>query len=172
METLECIKSRTSTRSYKPDKIPEEDVEEIIDAAIHAPSAGNLQDWEFVLVKDPENKRGLMRACADQAFVGQSQVSVVVCSNLESIGPCGERGRRLYTIQDTAAATQNLMLGAGRHGIGTCWIGKFEEEEVRELLGLPEHVRPVAVIPLGYPSQEPGSANRRPLEESLHEERF
>ena len=149
MDAMECIKGRTSVRRFKNEEIPDLLLDEILEAAIAAPSAGNCQDWEFIVVKKPENKRKLAEASLGQQMIEQAPVVVVVCSNLKKISRYGGRGEVLYTIQDSAAATQNLMLAAWAKGIGSCWVGAFNEGEVKEILVLPEHVRPMAVVPLG-----------------------
>ncbi|MBN2330212.1 MAG: nitroreductase family protein [Candidatus Aenigmarchaeota archaeon] len=173
MNTIECIKSRASVRSYKPDEIPDAVLDEVLDAAIHAPSAGNVQDWEFVVVRKQETKARLAEAAYAQGFIAQAPVIVVVCSNLRTISAAyGERGKGLYSIQDTSAASQNLMLAACEKGIGTCWVGSFNDEKVREILVLPTHVRPMALIPMGYPASQPRRTNRRVLGEVVHRDMY
>jgi nitroreductase len=171
METLECIKARTSVRSYKPDPIPEVLLNKILEAAVNAPSAGNMQDWEFVIVKDSGNRKALSDAAQGQIFVAQAPVVIVVCSDLKRISAAyGSRGENLYSIQDTAAAVQNIMLAACDLGLGTCWVGAFREDKVRSLLSLPEHVRPLAIIPMGYPSSIPKKPKRS--DGHAHKERY
>jgi nitroreductase len=172
MDVMDCIKSRRSVRRFKPDEISDSQLNIILDAAIHAPSAGNAQDWDFVVVKKQESRRRLMQACAGQSMVGQAPVVIVVCANLKKIARYGSRGEGLYSIQDTALASQNLILAAWSLGIGSCWIGRFDEGEVRQLLVLPEFVRPVAIIPLGYPAERPSKPERWPLKDFVHKEHF
>ena len=126
MNTMECIESRVSVRNFRPDKIPENVLDGIIGAAIRAPSAGNVQDWEFIVVRNAENKGRLAEAAFDQDFISKAPAVIVVCSNHRSIGNAyGERGTNLYSVQDTAAATQNLILAAWDKGLGCCWVGSF-----------------------------------------------
>jgi nitroreductase len=173
MNTIECIKSRSSVRSFKPDEIPDRVLDEILDAAIHAPSAGNVQDWEFVVVKNKETKGRLAQAAYAQDFIARAPIIVIVCSNLRMISAAyGERGTSLYSIQDTSTAAQNLLLAAWEKGIGTCWIGSFNDERVRETLVLPKHVRPMAIIPLGYPASGPTRTRRKQLGEVVHREMY
>lgn len=155
METLECIESRRSIRKYKKKEIPDDILNKILEAAIHAPSAGNLQDWVFIVVKNKEKKQKLAEAAYGQRFVAEAPVVIVVCSDLKRISYYGQRGIELYSIQDAAAATQNLLLAAWDCGIGGCWIGAFDEDEVSKILSLPEYVRPLAIVPLGYPAEKP-----------------
>ncbi len=171
MNTIECIKSRSSVRSFKQDEVSEKLVEEILDAAIRAPSAGNVQDWEFIVVRNREVKARLTEAAWGQGFISQAPVIVVVCSNVRKISDAyGERGSSLYSIQDTAAATQNMMLAACDKGLGSCWVGSFNEGKVKEVLVLPAHVRPVAIVPVGFPASEPRKSQRKSLGEVVHKD--
>ncbi len=172
MKAIDCIKGRASVRRFRKGSIPDAVLDEILDAAAAAPSAGNCQDWDFVVVKKPENRSRLAKAAMGQEMIGDAPAVVVVCSNLSKIERYGTRGQALYTIQDSAAAAQNLMLAAWDNGIGSCWVGAFDEAEVSQLLALPGHVRPMAIIPLGYPAEKPDKPKRRPLKDSVHMERF
>ncbi|MFQ5909014.1 MAG: nitroreductase family protein [Thermoplasmata archaeon] len=173
MELSEAIGSRRSIREYRDDDVPEELVDQLLMAACQAPSAGNTQSWEFVIVRDPRRKQDLARAALDQKFVAEAPVVVAVCANqARSAAEYGARGADLYSIQDCAAATQNLLLTAFSIGLGTCWVGAFDEEAVSRLLGLPEDVRPLALIPVGYPVEEPEAPPRFPLSRVVHSGRF
>lgn len=160
MKTLECIKSRRSIRRYKKKKIPDEILNEILEAAVCAPSAGNLQDWIFIVVRNEKKKQELAEAAYGQDFVVEAPVVIVVCSDLERISYYGRRGRELYSIQDTAAATQNILLAAWDFGIGGCWVGAFDEKEVSKILDLPKNVRPLVILPLGYPAEKQRKSTR------------
>jgi nitroreductase len=172
MDAMDCIKGRASVRRFKQDGIPDIVLDEVLEAAIAAPSAGNCQDWEFVVVRKPENRKRLASACMGQKMIEQAPVVVVVCSNTKKISRYGERGETLYTIQDAATATQNLMLAAWSKDIGSCWVGAFDEAEVSQLLVLPGHVRPMAVVPLGYPEEKPEKPRRWELKDFVHKEHF
>lgn len=173
MDVLEAIKSRRSIRSYKRNDISEKDVRRLINAARQAPSAGNIQPWEFVIVKDPERKQQLSVAALNQTFISQAPVVIVVCANeTRSKLGYGNRGVSLYCIQDTAAAIENLLLAAHALGLGACWVGAFREEIARAVLNTPAHVRPIAIIPIGYPSKKPTIRARRSLEDIVHRETF
>lgn len=173
MDILEIIKGRRSIRNFKTENLPEQAVENLVEAARWAPSAGNTQPWKFIIVRKPEIKKRLAKAALEQAFVEEASVVIVVCAdeNRSSQG-YGNRGRTLYCIQDTAAAIQNIHLAAYSLGLGTCWIGAFDEEEARTILKIPQGIRPVAIIPVGYPAESPQPRNRRPLEEIVHYETF
>jgi nitroreductase len=133
MDVLEAIKGRRSVRSFKGEKnVPEETVEELIDAARWAPSAGNIQPWEFIIVRNPDIKEKLAEAASNQSFLEEAPVVIIVCAdeNRSSQG-YGQRGKTLYCIQDTAAAIQNIHLAAHSLGLGTCWVGAFREQRAR-----------------------------------------
>ena len=173
MDVLEAIKGRRSIRAFKSEDVPPEIVEKLIDAARWAPSAGNIQPWEFIIVRNPEIKRNLAKAALNQSFIEEAPVVIVVCADeIRSSQGYGVRGKTLYCIQDTAAATQNIHLAAYSLGLGTCWVGAFNEEEARKILEIPEGVRPVAIIPVGYPAEKPSARNRRPLNQIIHYEKF
>ena len=173
MDVLEAIKGRRSIRAFKSEDVPPEIVEKLIDAARWAPSAGNIQPWEFIIVRNPEIKRNLAKAALNQSFIEEAPVVIVVCADeVRSSQGYGVRGKTLYCIQDTAAATQNIHLAAYSLGLGTCWVGAFNEEEARKILEIPQGVRPVAIIPVGYPAEKPSARNRRPLNQIIHYEKF
>jgi nitroreductase len=152
MEVFECIVSRRSVRNYEKKDVPDELIGQILEAAIHAPSAGNLQPWEFIVVKDKTTKKELALAALRQRHVEEAPVVIVVCADPEkSSERYGERGKNLYCIQDTAAAIENMLLVANSLGLGTCWVGAFEEDEVREILNIPQRLKPVALITIGFP---------------------
>lgn len=173
MDVLEAIRNRRSVRAYTEKDVSEATVERLIDAARHAPSAGNIQPWEFVVVRKPEVKRLLSAAAMDEPMIEEAPVVVVVCADEERSGQgYGSRGRTLYCLQDTAAATQNMLLATHALGLGACWIGAFSEEGVREALRVPGGVRPVAIVPVGHPAERPGARLRRPISEIVHRESF
>jgi len=173
MDVLEAIKGRRSIRAFKNQDVPAETVEELIDAARWAPSAGNIQPWEFIIVRKPRIKRRLVEAALGQMFIEEAPVVIVVCANEErSSQGYGVRGETLYCLQDTAAAIQNIHLTAYSLGLGTCWVGAFREEETRKILKIPHGVRPVAIIPVGYPAESPSPRRRRPISQMVHYETF
>ncbi|MDH5495344.1 MAG: nitroreductase family protein [Candidatus Bathyarchaeota archaeon] len=173
MDVFEAIKDRRSIRVFEREAISEEHVERLIDAARHAPSAGNIQPWEFVIVRDQQIKRQLSVAALNQTFIEEAPVVIVVCANEARSGQgYGSRGVNLYCIQDTAAATENILLAAYAMGLGACWVGAFREEMVRQALNTPTHVRPVAIVPVGNTSEKPAPRGRRPMREIVHRETF
>jgi len=173
MDVLKAIRGRRSIRTFKSDDVSPETVEKLLDAASWAPSAGNIQPWEFIVVRKPEIKRRLVEVALDQTFIEEAPVVLVVCANENrSSQGYGIRGKTLYCIQDTAAAIQNLHLIAYSLGLGTCWIGSFREEKAREILKIPQGIRPIAIIPVGYPAETPPPRNRRPISQIVHYETF
>ena len=173
MDVFEAIRGRRSIRAFRETDVPKETVEKLIEAASWAPSAGNIQPWEFIVVRNPETKRKLAEAALGQSFIEEAPVVIVVCADEErSARGYGTRGKTLYCIQDTAAAIQNIHLAAYALGLGTCWVGAFREEEARKILEIPDGVRPVAIIPVGYPAESPSPRSRRPLKQIIHYEKF
>ena len=173
MDVLEAIKGRRSIRAFKNQDVSAEIVQKLIDAAQWAPSAGNIQPWEFIIVRKPEIKSRLVEAALNQMFIEEAPVVIVVCANEErSSQGYGERGKTLYCIQDTAAAIQNIHLTAYSLGLGTCWVGAFREEGTRKILKIPRGIRPVAIIPIGYPAEAPTARGRRSVSQLVHYETF
>ncbi|MDI7276163.1 MAG: nitroreductase family protein [Anaerolineae bacterium] len=168
MDFWQVIRSRHSVREYAPDQEVTPDlINGLLSAAIEAPSAGNCQSWHFVVVRDPALRAELAHAALDQMFLAEAPVVIVVCADPErSARRYRERGRSLYTFQDTAAATENLLLAATALGLGACWVGAFDERQAHQVLRLPPELIPVAMVPVGYPLR-PSSreTTRRPLSE-------
>ncbi|MEM5794455.1 MAG: nitroreductase family protein [Candidatus Aenigmatarchaeota archaeon] len=173
MNVFEAIFGRRSVRSFKKEEIDDRLIGLMLYCATQAPSAGNTQDWVFIVVKNEEIKRKLAKAALDQDFIIEAPVVVVVCSDLKKISlRYEERGERLYSIQDVAAATQNMLLAAYALGLSSCWVGAFDEEEVKFILELPEHIRPLAIIPVGYSEEKPEAPPRIPFENLTYLDRF
>lgn len=173
MDLLEAIKGRRSIRAFKNEEVSVEDVERLVDAARWAPSAGNIQPWEFIVVRKPEIRKALVEAALGQDFIKEASVVIIVCANENrSSERYGVRGKSLYCIQDTAAALQNIHLTAYSLGLGTCWIGAFNEEEARRILKIPQGIRPVAIVPVGYLAETARLPKKRPLDQIVHYEAF
>lgn len=171
---MDVIKGRRSIRRFKRgEKVSEEDLKKILEAATYAPSAGNRQPWEFIIVENEDTKNKLAEAAYNQTWITEAPIIIVVCANEErSASRYGERGRTLYCIQDTAAAIQNMLLMAHSLGYGTCWVGAFNENEVRRILNIPIGVRPVAIIPIGKPDEKPTMPPRIPIQKLIHYEKY
>lgn len=168
MSILDIMVHRRSIRQFTGMPVPEEAVRALIEAVRWAPSAGNLQSRKFLFVFDGTKRKELARAALGQDFIAQAPLAVVACLDRRIAVRYGDRGVNLYSIQDVAAAVMNLMLMAQEIGLGTCWVGAFNEYDVAELLDLPDHLRPVAIVPVGWPAWVPfGAPKRLPQEEAV-----
>ncbi len=165
MEFFEVVEKRRSVRAFREIDVPPEVVGRILQAAIRAPTAGNRQPWHFYVVRDKAVRQALAEAARGQEFISQAPVSIVVCADAEqSAGRYGDRGRELYCLQDTAAAIEHILLSAVALGLGSCWVGAFDEAYAARVLKLPRHHRPVAILPIGTPARDEGPTTpRQPL---------
>lgn len=168
MRTMEHFRNRRSVRNFTKDDVPDEVIAEALEAGNLAPSAGNLQARDFVVVRDREKKRALADAAHSQQFLADAPVVIVCCANQERIAEYGPRGRELYCIQDVAAAIENALLYLADAGYGACWVGAFNEKKVSDLLRLPMHVRPLAMLPVGRPAAEGRSPPRLGIDSLIH----
>lgn len=162
MEILKAVKERRSIRSFQKKEIPDDAVDKLIEGIIWAPSAGNLQSRKFYFIKNAELKQQLAQAAFGQNFISEASLTIVACTDNKISKRYGDRGTHLYSIQDASASIMNMMLVAHELGLGTVWVGAFDEWPVFEVLNLPKNLRPVAIIPVGYPAKIP-SAPRRML---------
>ncbi len=170
-EVLEgLIRGRRSVRRFSNQPVSAEHLARLVEAFRWAPSAGNAQPWRLIVVRSAELRHGLATSALSQRFVEQAPVVFVVCADLERARQTyGDRGASLYCLQDTAAATQNLLLMAHALGLGACWVGAFRESMVAELLSVPRHLRPVAMVPVGWPDDRPCPPVRREAAEFLED---
>ncbi len=165
LEFFEVIGRRRSVRAYSPKPVEEEKLTKIFQAANMAPSAGNLQAYQVYAMHDLTKRKALAHAAFDQDFIIEAPVCLVFCADpARSATKFGERGRELYSIQDATIAGTYAMLAATDQGLATVWIGEFDEDEVRGVVGA-ESLRPVAMFPVGYPAEEPKAPERRAIEE-------
>jgi nitroreductase len=173
MDLFEAIRGRRSVRAFKPTPVPDELVNKVLEAAQWAPSAGNLQARSFIVVKDSKIKTDLYIAALHQSFIKEAPINIVVCADeRRSEIRYGQRGRELYSILDASAAVQNLLLAAHALGLGTCWIGAFNDNSVKRALSLPDWLRPIAIIPMGFPDEKPVAPPRVPLKEVTYLDRY
>lgn len=173
MGILSVIRKRRHIHKFKPNPIPAGTIESLLEAARWAPSAGNLQPWEIVLIRSDSQKEKLVDASGGKQYIRSAPVILVFCADLSQTAKrYGERGTSLYVIQDTAAAIQNVLLAAKDFGLGSGWVGAFDERAVSGVLGLPSHVRPMAIILVGTSDEDPRPPPRREVEEFIHLERF
>jgi len=155
MSILKIIKERRSIRGFQKKEIPGEIIDKMIESLIWAPSAGNLQSRKFYFVFEEKIKEKLVEAAFGQNFIAQAPLVIIGCTDKEKVDYYGERGKNLYSICDVSASIQNMMLLAKELGLGTCWVGKFDEKEVSKILNLPDNLRPIVIVPVGYPAEKP-----------------
>jgi len=161
---LEAIKKRQSVRSYQNKEIPEDILQQVLEAGRLAPSANNKQHWKFIVVKDEDLRKKLVPACKNQKFVEEASVVIAGCgTDPDYVMTCGEHS---YSI-DLAIALDHMSLEAASLGLGTCWIGAFYQDQVKEILGVPEGVHIVNLLTLGYPKKLGTKTGRKPLSEII-----
>lgn len=168
MNVLEAIKTRRSVRKYRPEPIPDGDLKKIMKAAQLAPSAGNKQPWRFVVVRDPETKKKLGEIARGQTWISDAGAVVAALAMDKKSPEVYER----WAERDVMTAVEHMVLAAWSLGYGTCWIGAFYEDRVKELLGIPAEMTVINLLPIGVPDESPEARTRRPLEEIFHGERY
>jgi nitroreductase len=158
MDALQAILTRRSVREYTDQPVSDETVTELLRAAMAAPSAGNQQPWEFVVVRDRSILRQTAAVSRYARMVANAPVAVVICGNRDRERHGG------FWVQDCSAATENLLVAARASGLGAVWLGMYPLEErvagLRALFGLPDHVVPLGVVSIGYPAEDPGPVDR------------
>ena len=175
MDIFEVIKTRKSIRKFTNKPVESEKIEKIMTAAQQAPSWRNGQCWKFIVINDPEKKKELIRCTGtfNGSWLGHEHAIIVACGNPEQ---SGVRNDKYYYMVDVAIAMENLVLAATALGLGTCWIGAFDEAKMKTLLKIPNTYRIVAITPLGYPAKKDSlmgqiaqrvvkSKNRKPMAE-------
>lgn len=167
MDIYSAVKERRSIRSFLKREIPEEIIHRLTEALMWAPSAGNLQSRKFYFIRDERLKRLISTAALNQAFISCAPIVIVCCADSRIGLHYGRRGIELYSIQDVSASIMCMMLVALDNGLGTCWVGAFREEEISKALGLPDNLRPVALVPVGYPERIPRPTSRVSIDEAV-----
>ncbi|HIE15238.1 TPA: nitroreductase [Candidatus Bathyarchaeota archaeon] len=169
MDFYEVIRTRRSVRSYKTDPIPDDVLRRILDAARISPSGSNRQPWKFIIVRDEKIKRKLAVACSNQQFIAEAPVIIVACGYNIHYNRGGYM-RDMSMLVDVSIAFTHLILAAKAEGLGTCWIGSFDNDEIKRILNIPEDVNVVAITPLGYPKSSDifvEASSRKSLEEII-----
>lgn len=169
LPVLDVIRNRSSIRTYKDEPLPKDALRSILEAARLAQSANNGQPWEFIVVTDSSMKKKLAQAADNQEFVGGAAAVIVCLVNPKASFPVGPFEGFLI---DLSIAIENMALTSWDLGIGSCWIGAFSEKKVKELLDVPENLRVMSLLTLGYPDEEPGAKYRKSLNEIVHYERY
>jgi len=167
MDVLDAIKKRRSIRAFERKPLKEDEINTIIDALIWAPSAGNLQARKFFLVTNQEIKKQLVKAAFNQYFLEEAGLVIVGCVEEFIKYRYGDRGLNLYGPQDVAASIQNASLAAVSLGLGSVWVGAFDEKKVSKVMGISSDLRPVAMLAVGYPKENPIPPERRPISELI-----
>ena len=169
MNVFQAIKTRRSVRSYLDKPVEEDKLLRVLEAARLAPSANNYQEWRLVVVRDDVTRQKLMAAARGQGFVGQAPVVIVCCAQTDGhVMTCGQK---CYPI-DVAIAIDHMTLMAVEEGLGTCWVGSFYADQVKQILGIPESVPIVELLTLGYPAKTPQPTERLSLGEIVKHERW
>jgi nitroreductase len=169
MELKEAIRRRGSVRAYLEKPVPEEKLRNVLEAARLAPSANNRQAIKLVVIRDSKRRSELAQAANYQSFVGEAPVVIVaIATNTEHIMSCGIASHPI----DIAIAVDHMTLAAVDEGLGTCWIGAFSQEKVKQILHIPDKYRVVAILPLGFPRREKGVKSRKSLDEIVCYETF
>jgi len=171
MSVLEIIKKRRSIRRYREDPIPEDVLLRVLEAARLAPSGKNLQPWKFIIVKNQGLKEMLAEASFGQYFMAKAPVVIVACGLPDKCYAHMGRYMKSWPV-DVTIALEHLVLQAEEENLGTCWIGAFEEKQVKSILNIPEKVRVLAMTPLGYPDEEPRFRGRKGLEEIISYDKY
>jgi nitroreductase len=164
MDVFEAIRARRSIRKFRPKPIPNKELETILEAGRLAPSAGNRQPWRFIVVKDPDRKKALSKAADNQTFIADASVVVVALGDPEA-------SPRWFS-RDPMIAVEHMVLAATALGYGSCWIGAFNEEEVKRILGIPERLKVIVLLPIGFPDEAPAPRERKPLKEIVFLEKY
>jgi len=171
MDLMEAIKTRRSIRRYKPTPVPEHLLKEVLNAARLSPSADNAQPWRIIVVRDEQIKLKIATGANGQKFIAQAPIVLVACGvpdeAFQTVG-----GYMSSHVIDVAIAVDHLTLAAHALGLGTCWIAWFKEEKIREILGIPEDIRVIAMTPLGYSDEIPDKTPRKNLEELVMYDRY
>ena len=169
MDVFTAISQRSSVRAYKATDVEEDKLKKVLEAGRLSPSASNRQEWKFIIVKSKEAKRKLATAAFEQSFIGEAPIVIVACATeSKAMMACGQPA---YTV-DVSIACAFMILQAYELGLGTCWIGAFNEGEVKKILRVPESIRVVAMTPVGYPNQPPSQRVRKGLDQIICFEKY
>jgi nitroreductase len=173
MNIFESIISWRPTKKFESKHIDDKLIGVMLHMATHAASAGNMQAWQFIVVRDDEIKKKLCSVALDQKQVAEAPIDIVVCADLEKANlRYSTRGEVFYSIQDTAAAVQIILLSANALGLGSDWIKAFDEDRVRTVVELPQNLRPVAIIPIGYAREDYIERKLLPFENMTWENKY
>ena len=173
MDVFDAIRTRRSVRKYKDQNVPWDNIINILHAGRLAPSAGNLQSWKFIVVKDDKKRSSIAKACVEQEWMEVAPIHIVVLAEPKKTERhYGTRGGRLYVIQECAAAIENMLLTAHSLGLGACWVGAYDEDEIWRILGLPEEISVQGIITIGYADETPEPPPKKRIEHIMYFDRW
>lgn len=156
METLDCITLRRSIRKYKDIPVEFEKVGHILNAARLAPNAGNIQETRFILITNLDSRKKIAEACVKQYWMQDAPLHLIVVSHPKKAANFyGEKGEKVYCRHSAGAAIENILLAATAQGLGSCWVGAFDDNKLKKLLNIPGDAEPQAVITIGYADEKP-----------------
>jgi len=168
MDVYEAIRRRYSCRNFSTTPIEKEKLDRILEAARLAPSAKNLQDWRFITVTDERLRNEVAAAATNQTFIARAPAVIVGCSVSDYVMRCGQPAAAI----DLAIAMEHVALAAAAEGLATCWIGSFYPDRIKPLLGVPEDVSVVELMPVGYPAGPERHSRRHELGRIVCENRW
>lgn len=165
VDFFDLVANRHSVRAYKNEVLPDNMVVKILSAANRAPSARNLQSYKIFVVLKKEDKKKLVIATHDQNFIEDASIVLIFCADLISAKACGIRGTELYCIQDATIACTYSQLATHALGLSSVWIGSFDEEMIHRFFSIDSNFKPVSMLAIGFPDEEPEKTNRKSLNE-------
>lgn len=173
VHTIDFMLKRRSIRKFKAKQVAWDNIVSMINCALNAPCAGGVFGTKFVVVREPENVKAVADACYNQAWISAAPCLIVVLAESEHQKRYyGSRGEKLYTIQNAAACTMSMIIAAESLGLGTCWIGAFDEDKLRGILGLPEHVNAHAILAVGFPDEKPPAPKKPWFKATVYPEKW
>jgi len=172
MDLFEVIEKRRSIRKFKPETVATEDLKKILEAGRLAPSGGNRQPWYFIVVRDSETKGSLSMAANNQKFIADADTIIVTLGDPGATPKPTVSSTRIGYKQDPMIATEQIILAATALGYGTCWIGAFNEEEVKKILKIPENLAVIALLPVGVSDETPPPKPRKAFREIFFRESY
>ena len=162
MDVYDAMKKRRSIRKYRKERIPKDTLDRLLECARIAPSGRNLQPWELVVVTDDETRKNLIPACGGQEFIADASAF---------IAGVDDPGAKWYRV-DLAIAMEHIALGAVELGLGTCYIGRFSPDDVKQMLGVPDGKVVTVCMVVGYPGENPPPKDKKPLSDIVHWEKY
>jgi len=181
VDFFKVVESRRSIRRFKNQEVPNKLMEKVLNSGKMAPSGGNMQPWEFIIVKEKyiiskiieSTFVGFQKKCrSKQDWIGTASLLIIVCADLKrTVSRYSEMGKEIALL-DTAASIENILLASTALGLGCCWVSGFDKQKLSVILKLPRLIVPIAILPLGYPEDIPASPHKFSLKEIIHFERF